>query len=310
MTKLDISSTAIEKAVDLARDFVDKLVMPAVEETGLLLKDQVAQLRFRNQVEILNRTREYCEKKNISPKKISLKLLCPLLEHASLEEDDFLQERWAILLGNLIDSEQNLQNHVFPSILSQISIDEFRVLERVAHSKWNRVSDAMAKLDELEKSWEQTLARSESEAVRLSGELNRLKSSNSESSATASNEERSLRIQIAQHERIKITLQSERETLIRTIEHPESIPDNELKGYEISNLTRLGVIKFSQETFAGKQQIEVPAKSERSSFSHRGGYEMQKSFKAEVDVKLRTFKAHLLTELGELFIKVCSDKES
>jgi len=69
-----------------------------------------------------------CKGHNISPKQISLKLLSPLLEYSSLEEDDELLAKWSFLLGNLVDSDQkNTDNHVFPYILSQISKDEFNL---------------------------------------------------------------------------------------------------------------------------------------------------------------------------------------
>lgn len=40
--KLDITSTVLEKSIDMAKQFLDKLVSPAVEEAGLLLRDSVA----------------------------------------------------------------------------------------------------------------------------------------------------------------------------------------------------------------------------------------------------------------------------
>src|SRR5690554_4542011 len=115
--KIDITSTALEKGIDLAKDFLDKLVMPAVEETGLLLKDKVTLWKFKNQVQMLNKAKAYCEKNNISPKQVSLKLLCPLLDYSGIEEDEILQNKWAILLSNMVDSDQNIENHVFPYIL-------------------------------------------------------------------------------------------------------------------------------------------------------------------------------------------------
>ena len=133
--KIDISSTALEKSIDTAKEFLGKLMSPAVEEVGLLLRDSVALWRFKNQVRILNKAKACCERNNISPKAISLKLLCPLLEGAALEEDETLQDKWAILLSNMVDSEQNIQNHVFPYILSQMSSNEFLFVERVFRDK-------------------------------------------------------------------------------------------------------------------------------------------------------------------------------
>jgi hypothetical protein len=61
--KTDISSTAVEKGLDLAKGFVDKLVSPPIEELGLLIKDQVSYWRFSNQIKILNKAKILCEKK-------------------------------------------------------------------------------------------------------------------------------------------------------------------------------------------------------------------------------------------------------
>ncbi len=97
--KINITSTALEKGIDIAKDFLDKLVMPAIEETGLLLRDQVTLWKFKNQVTMLNKARLFCEKNNISTKQISLKLLCPLLAYSGIEEDEVLQDKWAILLS-------------------------------------------------------------------------------------------------------------------------------------------------------------------------------------------------------------------
>lgn len=129
--KVNFTSSLLEKGLDVAKDFLDKLIMPAVEETGLLLKDQVASWRLGNQVKILNRAKDICDKNNISPKAISLKLLCPYLEYASLEEDEYMQDKWAMLLANLVDSKQNTKNNIFPYILSQISKSELLILKEV-----------------------------------------------------------------------------------------------------------------------------------------------------------------------------------
>jgi len=103
--KLDITSTAVEKGIDLAKDFLGKLILPSIEETGLLLQDKVTLWRFNNQVKMLNKAQAICEKNNIKPKTISLKLLCPLLDYTGLEENEILQDKWANLLTNMIDSE-------------------------------------------------------------------------------------------------------------------------------------------------------------------------------------------------------------
>ena len=63
--KLDITSTILEKGIDSARTFLGKLIMPAIEETGLLIKDQVTFWKFKNQVRTINKAKAYCEKNGI-----------------------------------------------------------------------------------------------------------------------------------------------------------------------------------------------------------------------------------------------------
>lgn len=60
--KIDITSTAIEKGIDLAKNFLDKLIMPAVEETGLLIKDKVTMWKFNNEVRMLLGLKKYVRK--------------------------------------------------------------------------------------------------------------------------------------------------------------------------------------------------------------------------------------------------------
>ncbi|HWZ05083.1 MAG TPA: hypothetical protein VNX40_15810 [Mucilaginibacter sp.] len=146
--KIDITSTVLEKSIDVAKDFLDKLITPTIEEVGLLLKDQVTFWKFKNQIKILNKAKGVCERNAISPKAISLKLLCPLLDNAALEEDEFFQDTWAVLLSNLVDSDQNIANHVFPYILGQISTDEYKFIEKEFKAKKQKVRNLKAELNE------------------------------------------------------------------------------------------------------------------------------------------------------------------
>lgn len=130
--ELNIKSSTIEKGLDLAREFLGKLISPTIEEVGLLISDNVKYLRFKNQINILLKAKQYVEKRNIKVKEIPIKILVPLLDKASLEENEDLQNKWASMLANLVDSSTNLQNQIFPYLLSQISIEEFEQLRELA----------------------------------------------------------------------------------------------------------------------------------------------------------------------------------
>ncbi|RXK81264.1 Abi-alpha family protein [Filimonas effusa] len=146
--EFNIKSSTIEKGLELAKDFVGKLIGPTIEELGLFVSDNIKYLRFKNQVKILLKAKKYVEDNKISIKEVPIKILVPLLEKASLEESEELQDKWASMLANMVNSEKNFQNQIFPSILSQLSIEEFNELNELLNAekdfrgmvaKYNRV---------------------------------------------------------------------------------------------------------------------------------------------------------------------------
>lgn len=293
---INVTSTAIEKGVDVAKEFIDKLVSPSVEELGLLIKDQVSFWRFGNQVKILTKAKHLCEKNNISIKAISPKLLCPYLEHASLEDDEVLQDKWAILLSNMVDSNQNIQSHVFPYILSQLSKEEFNLVESTLVKKEARVSGLELELSDFlnnKPSIEKTL---QDELDVINQELQALLSDRSRGvwhksmklKALARSKESEIRLLKYKEARIK-----------RKILAPEKIAEKNIKEFEIANIVRLGLAKTIYEVSAGTHSLDVPLKERDSAYA-------SVDFDIDIDTEIST----VLTELGELFIDACRDKNS
>ena len=300
--KVNIKSSTVEKGIEVAKSFVEKLVMPSIEETGLLVKDHITMWRFKNQVRMLNRAQVYCEKHNIEPKKISLKVLAPLLEYSSLEEEEVMQDKWSILLSNLIDSEQNIENHVFPYILSQLSKDEFFPLENVYDScisrrlsfsgmldnfiseeKPTKEKELKGKIQDLEKGI--TIIK-ETEKKAWSPELWKLQ-----------NEKREIERELKSldHEEYKI-----RYSILKS----EVIPDGLFREFEISNLIRLGLVKEVREFYAESQTLEIPLDR-----SEEYGYTREYA-NIDLDIDVDSTTEYILTELGELFFKACKEKSN
>src|ERR1700749_3941930 len=112
--EFNIKSSTIEKGLDLAKEFLGKLISPTIEEVGLLIADNIKYLRFKNQISILLKAQKYVAEKNVPLQEIPLKILVPLLDNASLEENEALQDKWAKMIVNLANSEKNFQNQIFP----------------------------------------------------------------------------------------------------------------------------------------------------------------------------------------------------
>lgn len=129
--KIDITSTLLESTVEGAKGFLGKLLGASVEEYGLMLADNVKLKRFKNQLKMVNKAQKIVQESGINIKQISIKQLVPLLEYSSLEEDETLQDKWAKMLVNFIDSEMVYESSIFPFILSQLSSQEVKILDQV-----------------------------------------------------------------------------------------------------------------------------------------------------------------------------------
>jgi hypothetical protein len=151
---LDPSQLALaKKGADLAeegaRNFLSKVLGSPLEEVGALLHDKVRARRFRNQVNTLVKTRDMLAEAGISPKAVPLKVLVPLLEGASLEDDESMSARWAALLANA--ANPNHAHAVLPAcvaILKELTPTEARMLDSLAGEtrfgpwkRMHRVSD-------------------------------------------------------------------------------------------------------------------------------------------------------------------------
>lgn len=122
----DIGKAAVKRAFS----FLEVLLIPPCQEVGLLAQDQVRYWRFKNQIRILNKAQDFLQKNDVSPTKVSLKTLVPLLEYGSLEEDQTMQEKWAALLAKAANPKYSYDPIVaYIEILKQLSPLEAKVLD-------------------------------------------------------------------------------------------------------------------------------------------------------------------------------------
>jgi hypothetical protein len=279
---INLTSTLVEKGVDIAKDFLSKLIMPTVEEAGFLLKEKMSFLRYKHSISVLNKTKDYCTKHNIKPKEVPLKLISPFLEYASLEEDEKMQDTWATLLGNMVDSEQNIQNHVFPYLLSQISKNEYDVIEK-AH---------VAKLIRVELLEEEIKSHRIKTAKTLKEYQNKI-----DDHVKLNSDKKHIERTILQNEINAITLIETK--LMGRIKNAETLETNTIEEFEISNLIRLGVVKQVTTNYASTAVVEIPGTDELPS---------RRSTYLDVDVDIIPDDDFVLTQLGEMFVKACTDK--
>lgn len=130
MEKTNILVEIGKEAINKAFNFLEVILIPPLKEVGLLAQDQIKFWRFKNQIEIINKAQKYIDEKGIKPSKVSLKILVPILENGSLEEEVEMKEKWSCLLAKSVDSNhrnQSILAHI--EILKQLSSSEAKVLE-------------------------------------------------------------------------------------------------------------------------------------------------------------------------------------
>lgn len=127
----------IVKELNLPKQVVDKgeaafkaVLGPSLKEYSGMLADNFRLRRFKNQVKILYKAQEFLKEKNIDPKKVELKILSPLVEYSSLEEDELLQEKWSKLIANIvsIDGKILLKQNCM-DILKRISNEDAKLID-------------------------------------------------------------------------------------------------------------------------------------------------------------------------------------
>jgi hypothetical protein len=106
---------------------------PASELVGML-EDHLKVVRFERLVRLWARVRNILTEKGMDgpTRRIALNIGIPLLENATLEEDDDLQEVWARLLVNGGDANSGIElRRAFVSVLAEMSARDVRNLAQI-----------------------------------------------------------------------------------------------------------------------------------------------------------------------------------
>jgi len=207
-----------------------------------------------------------------------------------------MQDKWAILLSNLVDSEQNIENHVFPYILSQLSKSEFDALELTFDSQQKRIQQLQKELNEFRIERKQEDSEIDKKIEQLYGRIM------NEDIPKYSPERNKVDNDI-KHLKGKLNTNTLHEAfLLRKINTPESLPSDVLEAFEESNLIRLGLLKEVKEFYASSQPLKIPV-DPNDRFEHSGYFDV------DLDIDVDSNTDIIITELCELFISACKEKQ-
>jgi hypothetical protein len=108
---------------------VKRMLGPAADELAEMWRDQVRLYRYERQLKCVEKAERMAKDAGFTPQSVPPKILFPLLEGASLEEDENLHDMWAALLANAASPENSQTTRPgFISTLRQLSRDEASVL--------------------------------------------------------------------------------------------------------------------------------------------------------------------------------------
>lgn len=115
------------KAIDAAREagiFISKFISGPIEQGIGIFEDKLKYMRWERQVRLMQRAQEFLTNIGLKAptRQIPLNIAIPILQGASLEENDDLQDRWAMLLVNAANADFHGEiRRSYAAILEQIT---------------------------------------------------------------------------------------------------------------------------------------------------------------------------------------------
>jgi hypothetical protein len=104
---------------------VKRMLGPAADELAEMWRDQVRLYRYERQLKCVEKAERMAQEAGFTPQAVPPKILFPLLEGASFEDNENLHSMWAALLANAASLETtDAVRPGFIAILRQMSVDE------------------------------------------------------------------------------------------------------------------------------------------------------------------------------------------
>lgn len=125
------------KAIDATQrfgGFIAKYVAGPIEQGMGIVEDKFKYMRWERQLRFMQRADHLLREVGLSAptRTIPLNIALPLLEAASLEDDDHLQDLWARLLVNAANEDSHVTvKRAYIAILEQLTPLEATMLERI-----------------------------------------------------------------------------------------------------------------------------------------------------------------------------------
>ena len=125
-----------KKSLDLVMDFARKVGGQAADELGVDFGNRIRAWRIANAVSLYTRTRRKLEEAGLPANAVPPRLFLPLIEAASVEDNESLQEMWAGLLAAASESPDTV-SPAFVETLKLMTPNEAKYIDKIYCDRTN-----------------------------------------------------------------------------------------------------------------------------------------------------------------------------
>jgi Abortive infection alpha len=126
----------LSETVNKAADLVHRLAGPVCDDIGAMISNSVKPYRAKNLVNTLRKTERILREAGLPANAVPTRLLFPIVEACSVEDNETLQDMWAGLLATA-SQETDSVSPSFAETLKQMTPDEARYIDKIYCDRTN-----------------------------------------------------------------------------------------------------------------------------------------------------------------------------
>ncbi len=125
----DVARTA-QEIMRQTGPFVGRVFGPLVENAVGILSDRLAYYRLERFFDLVNKTKDLLERHGVTaPRSVPVPVALPLIEAATIEEDERLHDRWAALLATAMNPARPPVKRSYVGILRELEPTDAALLD-------------------------------------------------------------------------------------------------------------------------------------------------------------------------------------
>ena len=125
-------SESIEKGTREIRQLAYDFLSPGVKEAGQLIAEKIRFYSLPNSISALKKAKKQIYESGLFLHPVDLKTLVPLLEYASLEDDESMVDKWAGLLASAATFDTPMTAYVH--ILAELSANDAKTFDFICNT--------------------------------------------------------------------------------------------------------------------------------------------------------------------------------